>query len=75
LQLLRQRAVPIVNTSFGENRFSYWISRMIPGYLIGRGAVSKEEAHAWSAECAELDRRGEYFFSLTPVLTEAIRVS
>jgi ubiquinone/menaquinone biosynthesis C-methylase UbiE len=75
LQLLRQRAVPILNTSFSENRFSYWITKVIPGYVIGRGAVSKEEADAWAAEFAELDQSGEYFFSLTSVLTEAIRIS
>ena len=73
LQILRQRAVPIINTSFSENSFSYWTTKVIPGYVIGRGAVSKEEADAWAAELAELDQRGEYFFSLTPVLTEAIR--
>jgi ubiquinone/menaquinone biosynthesis C-methylase UbiE len=75
LQLLRQRAVPIINTSFSENSFSYWTTKVIPGYVIGRGAASKEEADAWAAEFAELDQRGEYFFSLTPVLTEAIRIS
>jgi len=75
LQLLRQRVVPILNTSFGENRFSYWLCKLIPGYVVGRGAVSQEEADAWAAEFVDLDRRGEYFFSLTPVLTEAIRVS
>ena len=75
LQLLRQQAVPIFNTSFSENRFSYWITRVIPGYVIGRGAVSKEEADAWAAEFADLDQSGEYFFSLTSVLTEAIRIS
>ena len=75
LQLLRQRAVPIINTSFGESRFSYWVSKLIPGYVIGHGAVGKDEADAWAAEFAELDKRGEYFFSLTPVLAEAIRIS
>jgi ubiquinone/menaquinone biosynthesis C-methylase UbiE len=75
LQLLRQRAIPILNTSFSENRFSYWITKVIPRYVIGRGAVSKEEADAWAAEFTELDQRGEYFFSLTSVLTEAIRIS
>jgi arsenite methyltransferase len=75
LQLLRQRAVPILNTSFSENRISYWLCKLIPGYVTSRGAVSKEEADAWAAEFAELDQRGEYFFSLTPVLTEAIRIS
>jgi arsenite methyltransferase len=75
LQLLRQRAVPIINTSFGESRFSYWVSKLIPSYVIGRGAVGTDEADAWAAEFAELDKRGEYFFSLTPVLAEAIRIS
>ena len=75
LQLLRQEAVPIFNTSFNENRFSYWITKLIPGYVIGRGVVSKDEADAWAVEFSELNQRGEYFFSLTPVLTEAIRVS
>jgi ubiquinone/menaquinone biosynthesis C-methylase UbiE len=75
LQLLRQRAVPILNTSFSENRISYWLCKLIPGYVTSRGAVSKEEADGWAAELVELDQRGEYFFSLTPVLTEAIRIS
>jgi hypothetical protein len=75
LQLLRQRTIPILNTSFSENRFSYWITKVIPRYVIGRGAVSKEDADAWAAEFTELDQRGEYFFSLTSVLTEAIRIS
>jgi ubiquinone/menaquinone biosynthesis C-methylase UbiE len=75
LQLLHQRAIPIVNTSIGENSFSYWIAKLIPGYAVGQGAVNKEEADAWVAEFAELDQRGEYFFSLTPILTEAIRIA
>jgi len=75
LQLLHQRAVPIINTSYSENSFSYWAPKLIHRYVVGRGAVSKEEADAWAAEFPELDQRGEYFFSLTTVLTEAIRVS
>ena len=75
LQLLHHRVIPIINTSYSKNSFSYWSTKVIPGYVIGRGAVSKEEADAWAAEFAELDQRGKYFFSLTPVLTEAIRIS
>ena len=75
LQVLLQRPVPILNTSLSESRISYWRTKLIPGYVVGRGAVSKEEADAWAAEFAELDQRGEYFFSLTPVLTEAIRIT
>jgi ubiquinone/menaquinone biosynthesis C-methylase UbiE len=75
LQLLRQRAVPILNTSLSENRISYWLCKLIPGYVVGRGTVSQEEADAWAAEFADLDQRGEYFFSITSVLTEVIRIS
>ena len=63
------------NTSFGENRISYWLYKLIPGYVVGRGTVSQEEADAWAAEFADLDQRGEYFFSITSVLTEVIRIS
>ena len=75
LQLLHQRAVPIINTSYSENSFSYWAPKLIHRYVVGRGAVSEEEADAWAAEFAELDQRGDYFFSLTTVLTEAIRIT
>jgi hypothetical protein len=39
LQLLGQRAVPILATSFSENRISYWLTKLIPGYVVGRGSV------------------------------------
>jgi arsenite methyltransferase len=75
LQLFRQRAIPIINTSYTEKSFSYWIAKFIAGYARSRAALSSEEAEAWVAEFASLDQRGEYFFSLTPMLAEAIRVS
>ena len=75
LQLLRQRAIPLVNTSYGEQAFSYWIARFIAGYARSRGALSSDETDAWIAEFPSLEQRGEYFFSLTPLLAEAIRVS
>jgi arsenite methyltransferase len=75
LKLLRQRAIPIVNTSYSEKAFSYWIGKFIAGYARSRGVLSNEEAEAWMAEFTSLEQRGEYFFSLTPMLAEAIRVS
>jgi arsenite methyltransferase len=75
LQLLRHRAIPLVNTSYGDKSFSYWIAKFISGYVRSRGVLSDEEADAWMTEFANLEKRGEYFFSLTPMLAEAIRVS
>jgi len=37
--------------------------------------VSNEEIDEWLAEFAALDAKGEFFFSTTTVLTEAVKVS
>jgi len=37
--------------------------------------VSDEEATAWLDEFAKLEESGAYFFSITPILTEALKVS
>ena len=74
-QPIRQRAVPIVNTSYTENSFSTLVAKMIASYVVGRGTVTSEEANNWLAEFAALEERGEYFYSATPIITEAIKVS
>jgi ubiquinone/menaquinone biosynthesis C-methylase UbiE len=74
-QPIRQRAVPIVNTSYTENSFSTLVAKMIAGYVVGREAVTSEEANDWLAEFAVLEESGEYFYSATPIITEAIKVS
>jgi hypothetical protein len=75
LQLIRQRAIPLVNTSYGDKSFSYWIAKFIAGYVRSRGVLNDEQVEAWVSEFASLEQRGEYFFSLTPMLAEAIRVT
>ena len=74
-QPIRQRAVPIVNMSYSENSFSALVAKLIAPYVVGRGAVTLEEANDWLAEFADLERRGEYFYSATPILTEAIKLA
>src|SRR6202022_4275672 len=59
-QPIRQRAVPIVNMSYSENSFSALVAKLIAPYVVGRGAVTPEEANDWLAEFADLERRGEY---------------
>jgi ubiquinone/menaquinone biosynthesis C-methylase UbiE len=73
-QPIRQRAVPIINTSYTENSFSTLVAKMIAPYVVGRGAVTSEEANDWIAEFAVLEEKGEYFYSATPILTEAIKL-
>jgi SAM-dependent methyltransferase len=74
LQLVRQRPVPVLNGSYGENGFSFWLSKVIAEYAVGRDAVTRDEAGAWLADFRALDEDGANFFCSTPVLTEAMRV-
>jgi ubiquinone/menaquinone biosynthesis C-methylase UbiE len=71
---IRQTPVPVLNTSYHANSFSYWLARMIRPFVLGRQAVTAEEADAWFNEFEELEQRGAYFFSSTPIITEATTV-
>jgi ubiquinone/menaquinone biosynthesis C-methylase UbiE len=74
IQPLRQTAIPILNTSYNPASFSYWVARAIRPFVVNRQAVADGEAAEWLDEFAELEESGAYFFSLTPVLTEGVKV-
>ena len=71
---IRQTSVPVLNTSYHANSFSYWLARMIRPFVLARQAVTAEEADAWLNEFEGLEQRGAYFFSSTPIITEATKV-
>jgi ubiquinone/menaquinone biosynthesis C-methylase UbiE len=72
-QILRQQGIALVNTSYNENRASFWVSRLAANFARARGA-SEDETNAWLAEFPDLDAKGDYFFSTTTILTEAVKV-
>ena len=74
MRAIRQTPVPVLNTSYHANSLSYWLARMIGPFVLGRQAVPAAAADAWLKEFEELEQRGAYFFSSTPILTEATRV-
>jgi hypothetical protein len=75
-QPIRQRAVPIVNMSYTENSFSTLVAKMIAGYVVGREAVTSEEANDWLAEfCGARRERRVLLLSNSNYHTEAIKVS
>ena len=74
-QLLGRQLVPIINTSYNENRASFWIARLTANFARGRGTVTEQEIDEWLAELPALDASGEFFFSTTAVLTVAIKIS
>jgi len=75
MQPLRQSPIPILNTSYNPASASYWIAQSIRALVASRKIVTEEEATEWFDEFAELEENGAYFFSVTPVLTEAVKVS
>ena len=75
LTSIRQTPVPILNASYHANAFSYWLAQMIYSFVRGRQAVTSDDADAWLREFEELEQRGAYFFSSTPIVTEAMNVA
>ena len=63
-ELSLREVIPIVNTSFQPNCYSYGISRAIQNFVVDRHGISEEEASAWRDEFKSLEREGSYFFSL-----------
>jgi hypothetical protein len=43
--------------------------------MVGRQAVTAAEAEAWLQEFDALEQQGASFFCLTPILTEAVKVT
>jgi arsenite methyltransferase len=71
----RQTPVPMLNTSYQEHAVSFWLARLIRAFVVGRNGITETEGDAWLHEFDDLEAREEYFFSATPVLTEALRAS
>ena len=49
-------------------------AQVIRPFVVSRQSVTEEEAVEWFDELAKLEESGAYFFCITPVLTEAVRV-
>ena len=75
IQPLRQMAIPILNTSYNPASFSYWVAQVIKPFVVSQRSVTEEEAAEWFDELARLEENGAYFFCITPVLTEAVKVT
>jgi hypothetical protein len=64
------------STSYTENSFSTLVAKMIAGYVVGREAVTSEEANDWLAEfCGARRERRVLLLSNSNYHTEAIKVS
>ena len=68
-------ADPDTNTPDNPASFSYCVAQVIKPFVVIRKAVTDEEAAEWLDDFASLEESRAYFFSLTPVLTEAAKVA
>ena len=55
------------NPEYRENTFGKGALAIMATFAVGQG-VSREEADAWLAEFAELDKQGKFFFNLNRYL-------
>jgi arsenite methyltransferase len=66
---IRQRdAIPMFNPEYRENTYGKGLLVIMATFAVGRKGVSREEADAWLAEFAQLDKQGKFFFSLNRYL-------
>ena len=68
-------AIPIVNTGWNADEFSFHLVPMMSSFAAGSGGVSKEDAKGWLAEMQQLGAEGRYFFSLNRYLVVADKAS
>lgn len=64
-------AIPIVNTGWNEDEFSFHLVPMISAFAAGTREDLKEDAKGWLAEMRQLGTEGRYFFSLNRYLVIA----
>ncbi|MEE4291921.1 MAG: methyltransferase domain-containing protein [Cycloclasticus sp.] len=73
LQLNTVEALPIMNTQYNENNFSYWLSKIIASFAKGRDGLTQSDSEAWLAGLDSLEKKGEYFFCINRYLFEVTK--
>ncbi|MBT3312114.1 MAG: methyltransferase domain-containing protein [Desulfobacterales bacterium] len=70
-----QKPLSILNMSYNENSYSYWIAKGIKQFVLGRELVDVAEVEDWFEEFEKLEREGAFFFCSTSVITEVLKTS
>ena len=71
----RRDVIPMFNPEYHENTYGKGLLGIMASFTVGRKEVSREEADAWLAEFAELDKQGKFFFSLNRYLFVADKLA
>ena len=60
----QRQALPMFNTEWHSNAFSYHLLPLMGAFAVGRGAITPEEKDGWLAEFPELAAEGGFFYSI-----------
>lgn len=69
---LEQVALPMLNTSYNEERFGFWLAKLVANYVEGQG-IQERESKSWLDELRSLDDANEYLFANFSVITKALK--
>jgi arsenite methyltransferase len=64
LSVREHSIIPLINTRYDRNTYSYGLVPLIRSYAAGRQGITQQEAEEWAAEQRALGQEGAYFFSL-----------
>jgi arsenite methyltransferase len=65
-----QKPITLFETSFNENSYAFWVSKIVAGFAIGQG-IESEDAKLWLDQLRQADKNGRFGFVSVPVLTMA----
>jgi arsenite methyltransferase len=71
----RHQVIPLLNTEFNPNTYSYGLMALVAKFVVGRRGVTEGEAAAWLEDFQTLGESGAYFFSLNRYLFLAVKPS
>ena len=67
-QVTDSAAIPILNTEYDADSFSFHLTTMMASFVAGRAGVTEADAAGWKKELAALGAQGRYFYSLNRYL-------
>lgn len=67
------KALPLLNYSYDENAFSYWMPKIIGAFVVGRQGVEQEDVDNWQSGLDHLGKTGDYFFCINRYLFELMK--
>ncbi len=73
LNIKKVTVLPLFNSKYDKNAFSYWISKIIGSFALGRNGIVQKDIDAWISGLKQLDKKSDYFFCINRYLFEVTK--